>query len=222
MLGSEVFGASGPAPRRSWVRFVAGLAVLIVIAGLTWWFALRPDSSSSAAPPSVPQQQAPVGDTQPMSVEKVPNPTDLPLSTTGVLTVDQAQVYNMIKPDEAGYLAAAGTEKIYLRAVTNGNLSYVLFVFQTGGGTGGEALAKKIVDRNTALGMGDAGLTGLPAGVTALTVVGERTTLSEAVYGTGRYTVRIVIQQASPGDRGQLNNAMRRSIDLFTKSISPK
>jgi hypothetical protein len=128
----------------------------------------------------------------------------------------------MIKPDEAGYLVDAGTEKIYLRAVTSGNLSYVLFTFQTRADRGGEALAKKIIDRNKGLGMTDAGLTGLPAGVTALNVVGEKATLSEAIYGTGKLAVRIVVQQASPGDRGQLNNALRRSIDLFTKSISPK
>jgi hypothetical protein len=231
MQGSEVFGpgAAGPPTRRIWPRYVIAVVVLALVAGLTWWLVFRPGNITAAGPTpssqprSQPEQQAPTPqvDTQ-LSVEKLPNPTDLPLSTSGELTVDQAQLYNMIRPDEAGYLVEAGTEKIFCRTVTSGNLSYVLFAFQTEDARGGEALAKRIVERNKGLGMTDAALPGLPAEVTALTVVGEKSTLSEAIYGNGKVTVRIVIQQTSPGDRSQLNNAVRRSIDLTTKSISVK
>jgi hypothetical protein len=223
MQGSEVF-SQDTATSKKWPRYVIAVVVLALVAGLTWFLAFRPaDSGSTAAPPpSSEPAPAPAPVTDTLSIDKLPNPTDLPLSTSGILTVDQAQLYNMIKPDEASYLVDSGTEKILCRAVTSGNLSYVLFAFQVKGEQGGEALAAKIVDRNKNLGMTDAGITGLPSGVTALTVVGEKATLSEAVYGNGRVTVRIVIQQTSPGDRGQLNNAIRRSVDLTTKSIAVK
>ncbi|MBP2321753.1 hypothetical protein JOF56_002138 [Kibdelosporangium banguiense] len=223
MQGSEVF-SQDTVVRKKWPRYVIAVVVLALVAGLTWFLAFRPsDSGSSAAPPpSSEPAPAPAPVTDTLSIEKLPNPTDLPLSTSGILSVDQAQVYNMIKPDEASYLVESGTEKILCRAVTSGNLSYVLFAFQVKGEKGGEALAARIVDRNKNLGMTDAGITGLPSGVTALTVVGEKSTLSEAVYGNGRVTVRIVIQQTSPGDRGQLNNAVRRSVDLTSKSIAVK
>jgi hypothetical protein len=223
MQGSEVF-SQDTATSKKWPRYVIAIVVLALVAGLTWFLAFRPgDSGSSAAPPpSSEPAPAPAPVTDTLSIEKLPNPTDLPLSTSGILTVDQAQLYNMIKPDEASYLVDSGTEKILCRAVTSGNLSYVLFAFQVKGERGGEDLAAKIIDRNKNLGMTDAGITGLPSGVTALTVVGEKATLSEAVYGNGRVTVRIVIQQTSPGDRGQLNNAIRRSVDLTAKSIAVK
>jgi hypothetical protein len=218
MQGSEVFGlaVSGPNTRRRWPRYVIAVVVLALVAGLTWWFAFRPREQApvTTAPPPPPSQ-----DVQ-LSVEKLPNPTDSPLSTSGVLTIDQAQLYNMIKPDEAGYLVAAGTEKVYCRAVSTGNLSFVLFAFQTKAGGGGVTLSERIAERGRGLGMADAEMNGLPTGVTALAVRGEKSTLAEATYGNGRIAVRIVVQQSDPGDRGQLTDALRRAVELTTKSIA--
>jgi hypothetical protein len=212
--GAEVFGlaVSGPSGKRRWPRFVVAIVVLALIAGVTWWFAFRDKSSPAAAPPSGAQQ---------ISVDILPNPTDVPLSYSGTLTVDQLQIYNMAQPEEAAFLVEAGTDKIFYRGVTANNLIYHTYVYQAKDDVASRTLMAKIVDRNKRIGMTNVTVDGAPGKVTAQQVFSATTGVYDATYVSGRDTIHLIVQQGAPHDEQKLAGALKRTIDAVTRVIPP-
>ncbi|TCO64576.1 hypothetical protein [Actinocrispum wychmicini] len=209
MHGAEVFGLTnfGPARRRTWPRFVIAIVVLALIGAGIWLFVLRKDGPADSAPPAAPQ----------FTLDRLPNPTDSPLSTSGVLTVDQAQIYNLIKPDEAQYLLAGGTQKIFYRQVVSGTMSTQIFYFMVAPGGSGTPLAKRIVDRGTKLGM--ATVPGLPAGVTGLKSLAANAGIFEAAYPTDQGAVRIVIGQTGEPAEKTLTDKLKQTVTAVSSSL---
>jgi hypothetical protein len=212
--GDEVFGLAidATAKRRKWPQFVVAIVVLALVAGAVWWFALRdttPDNAPAAAP------------TTGLSLDKVPNPTDVPLSTAGVLTVDQAQVYNLLKPDEAANLSTGGVEKIYYRGATAGSVGYLVYAFQTKDSATGKQLSEKIVKFGKDTARQDAGVAGLPDGVTAAKLITQEAAIFDAVYPIDSGAVRIVLLQTGQVDERQLSNSLKRAVDRTVQSLPP-
>ncbi|RSM69051.1 hypothetical protein DMH04_46475 [Kibdelosporangium aridum] len=157
-----------------------------------------------------------------LSIDKIPNPTDSPLSTSGVLTVDQAQTNNIIRPDEAAYLSATDLQKIYFRNIVIGNLSYQLFAFQTQTDTGGARIVSGALERGKRASMVPASMEGLPPKVTLTKILNDGAAIYEAVYPIERGAVRLVVLQVGPNNERQLISSMKRMVDLTTMSIKPK
>jgi hypothetical protein len=216
--GSEVFGLSmsGPsASRKPWPKFVIAVLVLALVAGGIWWFAFRSGDEPDPAVAGAPNTAAD------FTVDRVPNPTDVPLTTSGVLTVDQAQIYNLLKPAEAAYLSEGGTERIFYRGVTAGNVGYLIFVFQTKDTATGKQLAQRIVDVSKANGHEVGAISDAPAGVTTTKLVVDKAAILEAVYPADRAAVRVVLLQTGEVDEGQLANALRRATSNTVRAINP-
>ncbi|CAM3991096.1 hypothetical protein KIPE111705_34975 [Kibdelosporangium persicum] len=220
MIGSEVFSTppTGPAKSSKVPKFLIAVVVLALIAAGTWWFAFRGNGNTgngTAAPPPPPVSSE-------LTLEKLPNPTDSPLSTAGVLTVDQAQTNNLIRPDEAAYLSATDLQRIYFRTVVVGNLSYQLFAFQTQTDTGGARIVSGALERGKRASMTSATIDGLPANVTVTKILVEGSAIYEAVYPTERGAVRLVVLQSGPNNERQVAGAMKRTVEMAVTSIKPK
>ncbi|MFC0115800.1 hypothetical protein [Kibdelosporangium aridum] len=219
MIGSEVFGTppTGPTKKSRVPKFVIAVVVLALVAAGTWWFAFRGnnDSPQIAVPP-------PAATSSELSIDKIPNPTDSPLSTSGVLTVDQAQTNNIIRPDEAAYLSATDLQKIYFRNIVIGNLSYQLFAFQTQTDTGGARIVSGALERGKRASMVPASMEGLPPKVTLTKILNDGAAIYEAVYPIERGAVRLVVLQVGPNNERQLVSSMKRMVDMTTMSIKPK
>jgi hypothetical protein len=216
--GAEVFGlaVSGPTTARRWPRFLIAIVVLALVAGATWWFAFPTKSSQSVATPPAGEQR-----TSQFGVESLPNPTDVPLSYSGALTVDQMQIYNLVTPEEAAFLVEAGTGQVYYRGVTAGNLVYHIYAYRTKDQASSRALMSKIVDRNKRIGMTDLAISGIAPSVKAQQVFNETTGIYEAIYVSDQATVRMVVAQSGPHDDAKLAGAMKRVADAVTRSITP-
>jgi hypothetical protein len=219
--GAEVFGlsvGSGPRTPNKWPRFVAAIAVLALVAAGVWWFAFR-DTSGTSNSPAVPgeQQARPA----PLGVGSLPNPVDVPLTYSGTLTVDQMQIYNLTTPEEAALLVAAGTDEVYYRGATAGNLQYHIYAYRTKDAQAAQDLLGKITERNTRIGMADMTIPGISAKVKAQQVSSATNTVGDAAYVSDRATVRIVIGQGLPLEDGKLASAMRRSVDAVMRSVPP-
>ncbi|MEV4311413.1 hypothetical protein [Actinocrispum sp. NPDC049592] len=209
MQGAEVFGlqtAAASPNGRGWLRFVVAIVILGVIAAMIWFFAFNKNSGEPAA-----------GANGEFTLEKLPNPTDSPLTTAGVLTVDQAQVYNLIRPDEAAYLAAAGTQKIFYRQITSGTVSTQIFYFQLAPGTPGGPLAKQVVDRGAKLGMQN--VPDLPNGTTGIEALSATSGILEAIYPTDRGAVRIVVGQLAPPEEKALISTLKKTVTSVQGSL---
>jgi hypothetical protein len=209
MQGAEVFGLTmaGPPKRRTWLKFVIAIVVLALIGAGIWLFVLRKDGPAQSAPPAAAT----------FTLDKLPNPSDSPLSTSGVLTVDQAQIYNLIRPDEAGYLVASGTQKIFYRQVVTGNVSTQIFYFTVAPGSSGAPLAKRIVDRGTKLGMQP--VPGLPTGVTGMESLAANAGIFEAAYSTDQGAVRIVIGQTGEPAEKMLTDKLKQTVTTVSASL---
>jgi hypothetical protein len=215
MQGSEVFGLAVSSPRaaRQWPRFVVAIVILALVAGATWWFAFRDKSGPvTAAGPAA--QQA----TQ-LSVDRLPNPTDVPMTYSGVFTVDQAQVYNLLKPDEAATLVQGGAQRVYFRGVGAGNLVYHTFAYETGTVDAARKLATGVIDRDKKVGMTDSEISGLPQGVRVVKSLGDKSAMYEAVYAANQATIRILVVQSGPTEERQISDAMRRGVEAVVHSI---
>jgi hypothetical protein len=214
MQGAEVFGLAvgGPSRSRKWPRFVVAIVVLALIAGATWWFAFRDKTGPAAGGTATAGQ---------LSVDSLPNPTDVPLSYSGTLTVDQMQIYNLAQPDEAAFLADAGTDQVYYRGVTAQNLVYHIYAFRTRDADTSRTLMAKVVDRSKRLGRTSLTVDGVPAKVTTQQVFSDTTGVYEAVYVSGRAMVHIFINQGGPHDEQKLGSALKRSVEAVTHSIPP-
>ncbi|MET0237558.1 MAG: hypothetical protein ABW224_23125 [Kibdelosporangium sp.] len=219
--GAEVFGlavSSGPRTTSKWPRFVAAIVALAVVAAGVWWFAFRDPSdapNSASAQGEQPARPAPLG------VGSLPNPVDVPLTYSGTLTVDQMQIYNLTTPEEAALLVAAGTDEVYYRGVTAGNLQYHIYAYRTKDAQSSQQLMAKLTDRNKRIGMADITVQGLSPKVKTQQVSSEATSISEAIYVADRAAVRIVIGQSKPLDDDKLGSAMRRSVDALVRSVPP-
>nr|WP_042184146.1 hypothetical protein [Kibdelosporangium sp. MJ126-NF4]CEL16100.1 hypothetical protein [Kibdelosporangium sp. MJ126-NF4]CTQ94026.1 hypothetical protein [Kibdelosporangium sp. MJ126-NF4] len=220
MIGAEVFGtpSSSKAEKPSkFPKFLVAIVVLALVAGGVWWFAFRGaqgGDGNNAAPPAVTGGE--------LALEKLPNPTDSQLSTAGVLSVDQAQTNNLIRPDEAAYLSATDLQRIYFRTIVVGNLSYQLFAFQTQTDTGGTRIVSGALERGKRANMVPATIDGLPATVTVTKILVAGAAYYEAVYPIEKGAVRLVVLQSGPNNERQLVNAMKRTVELTTASIKPK
>lgn len=222
VVGSEVFGKPAQASTRrssNIPKFVVAVVVLALIAGGVWWFAFR-GTTDGNEPITAPTPAA--SGTAELSLEKLPNPTDSQLSTAGVLTVDQAQTNNLIRPDEAAYLTATDLQRIYFRTIVVGNLSYQLFAFQTQTDTGGARIVSGALERGKRANMVPATIDGLPATVTVTKILSDNGAYYEAVYPIDKGAVRLVVLQSGPNNERQLTNAMKRTAELATASIKPK
>lgn len=219
--GAEVFGlsvSSGPRTGNKWPRFVIAIVVLALVAAGVWWFAFRDTSGPSNSPAAQAQiepRPAPLG------VGSLPNPVDVPLTYSGTLTVDQMQIYKLTTPEEAALLVAAGTDEVYYRGVTSGNLQYHIYAYRTKDAQAAQDLTGKITERNKRIGMADMPVPGISAKVKAQQVSSATNTISEAIYVSDRAVVRIVIGQSAPLEDGKLASAMRRSVDAVTRSVPP-
>jgi hypothetical protein len=214
MQADEVFGlaANATAPnRQKWPRFVAAIAVLAVLAAGIWWFALR----DNTAPETVANQ--PVQGQ--LSLDRVPNPTDAPMTYSGVFTVDQAQVYNLLKPDEAATLVQAGSKRILFRGASSGNLVFHTFAYETTTTDVARELATSAMDRNKRVGMVDATGTGVPQGIQVVKSLGDKSAVIEAIYPTEQATIRVLVVQTGPNDERQLSDAIRRGVDAAVKAF---
>ncbi|MCE7005000.1 hypothetical protein LWC34_19525 [Kibdelosporangium philippinense] len=220
IIGSEVFSTppTGPAKKSRVPKFVIAVVVLALVAAGTWWFAFS-GGKDDESPLTVPQTTAPSSD---LSIDKLPNPTDSPLSTSGVLTVDQLQTYNIIRPDEAAYLSATDLQKVYFRNVIIGTLNYQMFAYQTQTDTGGQRIVSSAVERGKRANMVPASYEGLPAKVTLTKILNDGAAIYEAVYPIERGAVRLVILQTGPNNERQLATTMKRVIETTTASIKPK
>ncbi|MET0133878.1 MAG: hypothetical protein ABW215_09830 [Kibdelosporangium sp.] len=216
MQGSEVFGLAVNAPGKSrrWPRFVIAVVVLALVAGGTWWFAFR-DRSAPATDTAAQQSGE-------FTLDRVPLPPDVPLSTAGVLTVDQAQVYTLVLPDEASYLKEGGAEKIFYRSAASGNLTFLTFAVQTKDSATARGLAEKMVGRGKDKGMVDAPVAGTPDGVVTTKVLGPKSAIYEAAYASDRMAVRLVVIQGGPNQERQLETATQGMVEATVKSIPPK
>ncbi|ONI72739.1 hypothetical protein ALI144C_42795 [Actinosynnema sp. ALI-1.44] len=199
------------------------VVVLALVAGGVWWFAFRgTDGADNKAAAEQPNAAPPAATSSELTLEKLPNPTDSQLSTTGVLTVDQAQTNNLIRPDEAAYLTATDLQRIYFRTIVTGNLSYQLFAFQTQTDTGGQRIVSGALERGKRVSMVPATIDGLPAKVTVTKILVAGAAYYEAVYPIDKGAVRLVVLQSGPNNERQLVNAMKRTAELTTASIKPK
>lgn len=213
--GETVFANTRPTNRgRTALLIIAVVVLLAAVGGGAWWL-LRGDRPAPADP--TPAAPTPA---QELSLERLPSPGDALLSTTGVVTVDQAKTLNLTKPEAVAPLTDAGTEKIYFRAVQDGNLTYQLFAMQTGDDAGGRTLAESLASLAKDAGMVDAGVTGLPDGVTASKAIGADAVLVEAVYPTDRGAVRIVLLQSGQLDEQQVADALRRVVEQAAGSMA--
>jgi hypothetical protein len=210
--GSEVFRSAGPGVPR-WILLVGALVMVVVIVVVAWTLDLPWEGDEQTA---APPQQRPE-----LSIDRLPNPTDRALSTSGVLTVDQAQLENVIKPDQAAYLSKAGTEKIYYRAVNARNVGYQLFAFQTEGATDARNLASEVVKSGKQLGMADVSIDGVPPGVTITKASNATAMIFEAVYTADSTVVRIVVGQPDQADEQLITAALKHSILVTAESIRP-
>ncbi|ALG05598.1 hypothetical protein [Kibdelosporangium phytohabitans] len=226
MHGSEVFGnkPSKPGTRESAKvpKFLVAVVVLALVAGGVWWFAFRGGDGSPNTGGVQPDAAPPAATSGELTLDKLPNPTDSQLSTAGVLTVDQAQTNNLIRPDEAAYLSATDLQKIYFRTIVTGNLSYQLFAFQTQTDTGGTRIVSGALERGKRANMVPATIDGLPANVTVTKILVAGAAYYEAVYPIDKGAVRLVVLQSGPNNERQLVNAMKRTAELATASIKPK
>ncbi|GAB3913898.1 hypothetical protein GCM10029964_124260 [Kibdelosporangium lantanae] len=222
MQGSELFGltsTSGTATtsRPRWPRFVIAVVVLVLVAGVTWWFAFR-DPGTKPAPTNT--QPAAAGQADQFTLDRLPSPLpDVPLSTSGVVTVDQAQIYSLIQPDEAGYLAAGGTEKIFYRWAGTNALSYAVYVAQAKDPAGATALSGKAVARAKGIGLTPATVPDLPKGVTVNEVFGPASAIAEVTYTSGRMAVLIRILQTGPNNERELQHAVQQSAGVIVKAL---
>lgn len=219
--GAEVFGlsvSSGPRTSPKWPRFVVAIVVLAVVAAGVWLFAFR-DSADTSNSPSVPgeQQARPA----PLGVASLPNPVDVPLTYSGTLTVDQMQIYKLTTPEEAALLVSAGTDEVYYRGVTAGNLQYHIYAYRTKDAQTARDLLDKLTERNKRIGMADMTIPGISAKVKAQQVSSATNTVGEAAYVSDRATVRVVIGQGQPLEDGKIASAMRRSVDAVMRSVPP-
>lgn len=213
MQADEVFGlaANATAPnRKKWPRFVAAIAVLAVLAAGIWFFALR-NKSGPEAVANPPAAQ--------ISLERLPNPTDAPMTYSGVFTVDQAQVYNLLKPDEAATLVQAGSKRILFRGVSQGNLVFHTFAYETATTDIARGLTTSAMDRNKRVGMVEATGTGVQQGVNVVKSLGDKSAVIEAIYPTANATIRVMVVQTGPNDERQLSDAIRRGVDAAVKAF---
>jgi hypothetical protein len=219
MHGSEIFSLSTtsvgkPGPR--WPRFVIAVLVLALIAGATWWFAFRSGDEPAAANA---QQQTSATDGQ-FTIDMVPIPVaDTPLSTSGVLSVDQAQIYGLIVPDEANYLVQGGAEKIFYRWAGTSTMNYAIFAVQTRDSAAASRLAGKMIERGKQFGLQPAAVPDLPSGVTAAKAFGPKQAIGEAVYTSGRMAVRIVMVQTGPNNEHLLETATQKAVASTVRTI---
>jgi hypothetical protein len=219
--GAEVFGlsvGSGPRTGKKWPRFVVAIVVLALVAAGVWWFAFRDTSSPSNSPAAQAQVEPRPA---PLGVGSLPNPVDVPLTYSGTLTVDQMQIYKLTTPEEAALLVAAGTDEVYYRGVTSGNLQYHIYAYRTKDVQAAQDLMGKITERNKRIGMADMPVPGLSAKVKAQQVSSATNTISEAIYVSDRAAVRVVIGQSAPLEDGKIASAMRRSVDAVMRSVPP-
>jgi hypothetical protein len=217
MQGSELFGlASSTTPatgRRRWPRFVIAVVALVLVAGVTWWFAFRDTGNQPSK-----------GTTQPaadqFTLDRLPSPLpDVPLSTSGVVTVDQAQIYSLIQPDEAGYLAAGGAEKIFYRWAGTPALSYSVYAVQAKDPATATALTGKAVTRGKQIGVSPATVPDLPRGVTVGEVFGPSSAIAEVTYTSGRMAVLIRIMQSGPNNERELQHAVQQAVGVIVKAL---
>jgi hypothetical protein len=218
--GAEVFApGGGPRKARKWPRIVVAVVVLALIAGGVWWFVVSPGSSPQAAAPVTENGQP--AEREMLGVESLPTPGDVPLSYSGTLTVDQLQVYQMATPEEAALFADAGTDQVYYRGVTSGNLQYHINAYRTKDTSTSRDLMAKLVERNKRIGMQDVAVSSVPPKVKTQQLFTENTGVYEAVYVSGRAMVRITIAQSVPLADDKLAGAMRRTVDAVTRSVPP-
>jgi hypothetical protein len=209
--GGEVF-ATATTRRSGWVFLVAG-ALAVILVALLGWTVILPAGDDQAATGGRPAEE--------LSLDQLPNPTDRTLTTSGELTVDQAQLEAVVKPDEAAYLSKAGTEKIYYRAVNAQNVGYQIFAIQAANPESGRVLVADVINRGKQLGMADTTIDGVPPGVTVTRAISGTAVIFEAVYQAGRTVVRIVVGQPDQADEQLLAAALKHSVGLVTDSIDP-
>jgi hypothetical protein len=214
--GQAVFAEARESKRTAVVTLIVAVVVLALIGTAVWWFAFRSNDDNTAKP-------APTGPTgssqQEFSLDRLPNPTDDPMSTSGVFTVDQATERKLIGPEEAELLSKGGTEKIYYRAVVADQVTYQLYAYAT---SNAQDLASSIVERGKQLGMSDLSVDGLPAEVTTTKSVAPRGAIYQATYGSDSVAVRIAVSQSTNVDEQKLTAALRHSVEVTTRSISPR
>lgn len=209
--GSEVF-ARATSRQSGWIFLVAGALAVVLVAVVVWSFIL-PDGEDPASLGAQPSEE--------LSLDQLPNPTDRTLTTSGELTIDQAQLEAIVKPDEAAYLSKAGAEKIYYRQVNAQNVGYQIFAIQAANPESGRILVSDVVNRGKQLGMADAVVDGVPPGVTVTRATSGTAVIFEAVYQAGRTVVRIVVGQPDQADEQLLAAALKHSVGLVTDSIDP-
>jgi hypothetical protein len=217
MLGAEVFTPPAPrAPDRpKWPRFVIAVLVLALVTAGTWWFAFREDGEPSAAGG---QDGAPQPPAQ-LSIDKIPNPTDEPMTYSGVFTLDQAQVHNLLQPDEAATLVEGGSKKVYFRGISSGNLVYHIFAYETATADAARKLANSVIERDKRAGMIEETISDLPRGVRVVKSIGEESAIFEAVYPTNQAAVRILVVQKGATNERQLGDAAKRGVTAATRSL---
>ena len=209
--GGEVF-ATATSRQSGWI-FLVAIALAVVLVAVFVWTLILPGWDDQAATGARPSEE--------LSLDQLPNPTDRTLTTAGELTVDQAQLEAIVKPDEAAYLSKAGTEKIYYRAVNAQNVGYQIFAIQAVNPDSGRILASDVVNRGKQLGMADTAIDGVPPGVTVTRATSGTAVIFEAVYQAGRTVVRIVVGQPDQADEQLLAAALKHSVGLVTDSIDP-
>ncbi|MGQ0839908.1 hypothetical protein [Actinokineospora sp.] len=209
--GSAIFAGAREGRRTRVVLVVlAVVVVLAAVGGGVWWYLQRSDEQAPAAQ----QTQA----TRPgLSLDRLPNPTQNPLTTTGTFSVDQGLAAKLLKQEEVDYLTNGATQQVFFRAAAEDELSYQMFLFQTPGQEGATVVNSSIIAVGKEGRLVDAGISGLPAGVTATkaTEVG----LVQASYVTDGGTVRIIILQNGTRDDAKLTDALRRTVVLTARSL---
>lgn len=225
MQGSELFGlasTSGTSAtgQRRWPRFVAAVVVLVLVAGITWWFAFRDPADKPANANPQAGTTAPANQSGEFTLDRLPSPLpDVPLSTSGVVTVDQAQIYSLIQPDEAGYLSAGGAEKIFYRWAGTNALSYAVYVVQAKDAAAATAINGKAVARGRQIGVVPATVPDLPRGVSVNEVFGPTSAIAEVTYTSGRMSVLIRILQTGPNNERELQHAVQQSAGVLVKAL---
>ena len=200
LAGEELFATAKP--RRAGRRMLALFVVILfsLISGTVWWLVFRADQ------PSASDGSANAA----LTIEMLPNPTDAPLSTSGVLSVDQAVANGLASKDDAATLTGRGTEKIFYRAVVVGDTAYQIYAYQTRDPNGGKALAADLVERGRRQGMADAGIT-IATGVTTLRVTAPAGAILEAVYPSHGIAVRVSVSQTKQIDEAKLAAALEHA-----------
>ncbi|MFC7618481.1 hypothetical protein ACFQV2_39185 [Actinokineospora soli] len=204
--GHAVF-ATADRPRRTWIGALVVLLVLAIATGVVWWFAAgRPDSASA--------------DPNDLGVDRLPNPVSTPLSTVGEFTVVEGLEHKILQQHEASLLQQAGITEVSFRTAADGPLTYQLFLFETETQQGADRLKSGIADVGRKAGMADAGISGLPAGVTATKHTTADFVLVQAVYVTEGGAVRIfVIRQTDDEDDAGLAQALTRTVRAATAKL---